>query len=221
MASPYATLRVYRKALPSGRSSLLSAWASELAQAESSSLACVRLSLCAEVPACYPFLRLRRRQLHCSLSRRIEAEEGDAFQACLEKRPIPEAALGDKVAKARRSRGSGGGATSMANTHDPAPAFAELAGFAAKTKNASQAGRLYVRPGEAVSGRRNARMGSASPFQQFRGAAELPRRAFSPADRPRRPGSDLRGRRSTRAWPAGPWSGHSGQRRTARSWPGR
>ena len=33
-------------------------------------------------------------QLHCSLSRRIEAEEGDAFQAGLEKRPIPEAALG-------------------------------------------------------------------------------------------------------------------------------
>ncbi len=31
VASPYATLRVYRKAAPSGRSSLLSAWASELA----------------------------------------------------------------------------------------------------------------------------------------------------------------------------------------------
>jgi hypothetical protein len=98
-------------------------------------------------------------QSRAYLSRRIEAEEGNAVQACLDERPIPEAALGDEVGKARRSRGSGGGATnprqhsrllallaarkvlstrevwliaSSLRLRQRATAFAELAGFAAK-----------------------------------------------------------------------------------------
>jgi hypothetical protein len=51
------------------------------------------------------------RWLPFSPSCQIEAEVGDAVQACLDKQPLPADALGDVVAKARRSRGSGGGAT--------------------------------------------------------------------------------------------------------------
>jgi hypothetical protein len=65
-----------------------------------------------------------------SLSRRIEAEQRDAVRACLDKRPVAEAALGPEAqgtAKPwirRRSH-------EHVNTHAHAPAFAEFAGFAA------------------------------------------------------------------------------------------
>jgi hypothetical protein len=81
----------------------------------------VRLRLCARVPVLGSrfFLLYGEDSPLCSPSRQIKAEEGDAFQACLEKRPIPEAAPGDRVAKARRSRGSGGGVTNKSRPTPP------------------------------------------------------------------------------------------------------
>ncbi len=68
----------------------------------------------------------RRGQFTYSLSRRIEAEGGDAFQACLEKQPCPKAALGTQsrgTAKPWIRRRTCG----YPKSHDPAPAFAEFA----------------------------------------------------------------------------------------------
>jgi hypothetical protein len=78
----------------------------------------VRLRLCAQVPVLGSrfFLWYGEGSPLCSPSRQIKAEEGDAFQAGLDKRSLPTAALGEAVAKARRSRGSGGGVT---NTSRP------------------------------------------------------------------------------------------------------
>ncbi len=103
----------------------------------------VRLRLCARVPLPgSPFVLCYGEGRHLpSPSRQIKAEQWDAVQACLDKQPTAKAALG-RSPKARRSRGSGGGATTMTNTRDPAPALAGLAGFAANNKNASQEGRL-------------------------------------------------------------------------------
>ncbi len=64
-------------------------------------------------------------------SRWIEAKEGDAVQACLDKQPIAKAAIGTQsqgTAKPWIRRRS----CKRAGSHDSAPAFAELAGFAAK-----------------------------------------------------------------------------------------
>jgi hypothetical protein len=67
-----------------------------------------------------------------SLSSRIEAERWDAVQACLDKRPTAKAPLDGTAGKARRSRGSGGGVTDHADSHDQAPAFVWFAWFVEK-----------------------------------------------------------------------------------------
>ena len=56
------------------------------------------------------------RQALSNPSRQIKAKERDAVQACLDKQPVPLAALAGAAGKARRSRGSGGEAANRSRT---------------------------------------------------------------------------------------------------------
>ena len=97
MASPYTTLRVYRYATAYRVSfaglhsaSELSAAADLLAHRRTAQAVCGS-------PSRWDFFsRWKGSSVH-SRSRQIEAEQGDAIQACLDEQPIAKAALGTKA----------------------------------------------------------------------------------------------------------------------------
>ncbi len=112
---------------------------------ESCLLACVRLSPLTKVPRGASSVEgMYRPQLKPPDQGRVVG----CGPSLLGQAARAKAALGDTVAEARRSRGSGGDATTMSiptPTRQHSRAFAL---FAAENKNASQAGRLCDCPGD-------------------------------------------------------------------------
>jgi hypothetical protein len=100
--------------------------ASQLAP-RSPALTGVRLGLDAGAPS-IPFSEGVVGSLAHSLSRRIVAKEAGAFQARLEKHPLPTATLGSDAPKARRSRGFRQRTRECSN-RPTEPAFVGLVGF--------------------------------------------------------------------------------------------